>query len=482
MAKKEFVEGIDYSISVRYRKKLIAKPTKKMCPTCENCNHKNVCLNRRNKQTMDRCPKCKKCDNREECDKFYFYVEYEGRLLKLGVNANTGKFIRQSCSGKTREIVIQKLYQMFIKNKEEGIKETIYTPNQMSIIDIANKIEEKKYKNSEIRPVTYHRNLQTIKTCSAYDFTLKPIQLVTRTEIERFFQAERNKSNSTLSKEYRIIMNAFEYAYKHKVVDRNVALDFNSEPISKPKSEKQDKDVLAFTAKEEYILTQYMKSNYTIYNNMFLIQLYTGMRIGEVLALSTDDFNFDEDYGTISVNNTLTKDKNGKVVIGSMTKTKKGKRFLHLDKNSKEVVLKAIEDMIPNKRKLLFIRPDGELYHNSQVNSAFKRICKNARIKLKMSKHKKKSKKDGFHYVNLETSDVSTHILRHTFATRCIEAGMDLPTLQKILGHANIETTINIYGDIFDYHQNDEMKKYTEYMDKMTKKYDNLIENDNVLE
>ena len=165
-----------------------------------------------------------------------------------------------------------------------------------------------------------------------------------------------------------------------------------------------------------------------------------------------------------------------------MTKTKKGKRFLHLDKNSKKVVLKAIEDMIPNKMKLLFIRPDGELYHNSQVNSAFKRICKNARIKLKMSKHKKKSKKDGFHYVNLETSDVSTHILRHTFATRCIEAGMDLPTLQKILGHANIETTINIYGDIFDYHQNDEMKKYTEYMDKVNQKYEKIIENDNVLE
>ena len=48
---------------------------------------------------------------------------------------------------------------------------------------------------------------------------------------------------------------------------------------------------------------------------------------------------------------------------------------------------------------------------------------------------------------------------------------MDLATLQKVLGHANIQTTINIYGDIFDYHQKNQMYKYTEYMQKMNEKY-----------
>lgn len=140
--KKEFVDGIDYVITMRKRKKFIKNPKKSICPICENCNHKNLCLNRRNKETMERCNKCKNCSDNSLCDKFNFYDEYEGRLLKLGINANTGKAIRQSFSGKTEEVVLEKLKKQYIKNKEGGIKETIYTPNEVSIIELLKKLKK----------------------------------------------------------------------------------------------------------------------------------------------------------------------------------------------------------------------------------------------------------------------------------------------------------------------------------------------------
>ena len=101
-----------------------------------------------------------------------------------------------------------------------------------------------------------------------------------------------------------------------------------------------------------------------------------------------------------------------------------------------------LNNKIENKNKVLFCQANKKLYVDNTINSAFKRICKNAGI----------------------TKPVNTHMLRHTFATRCIEAGVDLPVLQKLMGHANIETTINTYGDIYNYYKQKETQKVIDYL------------------
>lgn len=60
---------------------------------------------------------------------------------------------------------------------------------------------------------------------------------------------------------------------------------------------------------------------------------------------------------------------------------------------------------------------------------------------------------------DFSNKDISTHMLRHTYATRCIESGMPAEVLQKLLGHKNIQTTINTYTTIFDKYKNDEVLK-----------------------
>ena len=164
------------------------------------------------------------------------------------------------------------------------------------------------------------------------------------------------------------------------------------------------------------------------------------MRIGEVLALNyTDDIDLENKM--IKITKTLTKDRNKKTVIGP-TKTKSGKRNIEINELTEDIIKDSINNKIENKNKILYCQENGQLYVDNTINSAFKRICKNAGI----------------------TKPVNTHMLRHTFATRCIEAGVDLPVLQKLMGHANIETTINTYGDIYNYYKQKETQKVIDYL------------------
>ena len=462
---KKLIEGRDYTIhdyTTKVERKSKAIP---ICNICANCNNKSLCKNRRNKYTMSNCEICKNCKDSQNCDKFYIYINFKAELLKLGRNVTTGKLIRKQFNGKTRDEAIKKMNDYYIDITEHGIKEKVYHPNSSTIIDIATKLEEKKLKDGVTNDNTYNRNMQTIQTCGCYKFTNIPIQNVTKKQIENFLESERTKSNSTLDKEYRVLKNVFEYAEYKKLVKENYFMGY--EKIKLPKSLKEDKDVVAFTSKEEYILKEYIKTHPNQYNNIILLCLYTGMRIGEVLALTTNDITFDKGYGTIDVNKSLTKNKKGEIIMGKTTKTKNGKRKLELIKKSRNVIDIAIKEMKPNKYNALFLRPDGKFYEDSQVNGAFKRICKNAGIKVIDTKKKKSNGR----IVNLKLSDVNVHMLRHTFATRCIEAGVEITVLQKLLGHSNIQTTINIYGDIYDYYRQKEIKKYDEYMQEVDEKF-----------
>ena len=67
----------------------------------------------------------------------------------------------------------------------------------------------------------------------------------------------------------------------------------------------------------------------------------------------------------------------------------------------------------------------------------------------------------------VESIHVYPHMLRHTFATRCIEAGMSAVVLSKILGHKNIQVTLNTYTDVFDKYRKEEMMKVDEYFSQL---------------
>ena len=107
----------------------------------------------------------------------------------------------------------------------------------------------------------------------------------------------------------------------------------------------------------------------------------------------------------------------------------------------------------------MFFTSNGHLVRPSVINSHFKKLCKDADIRV-FSYPKKK----GPGFVNCKTSDVHTHMLRHTFATRCIESGMSAVVLSRYLGHRDIETTLNTYTDVFNRYKKDELLVLENYL------------------
>ena len=62
---------------------------------------------------------------------------------------------------------------------------------------------------------------------------------------------------------------------------------------------------------------------------------------------------------------------------------------------------------------------------------------------------------------------ITLHSLRHTYATRCIEAGMPANVLQKLLGHTDIKVPMNTYADVFDRYRDREIEKVNAYMQSL---------------
>ena len=143
-----------------------------------------------------------------------------------------------------------------------------------------------------------------------------------------------------------------------------------------------------------------------------LTTLYTGLRIGEICALKWDDI--DIKNGTVKVNSTVSRSGN-EYIIGP-PKTCSSIRFIPIH----HTLLKRFKTY---PKTGIYVLSQSDNFMNPRTfENQYKIILKRAKIR-----------------------EINFHALRHTFATRCVESGMDIKSLSEILGHANSNITLNIY-------------------------------------
>lgn len=337
-----------------------------MCPICKKCKDRSVCQNRKNKKSMNNCDKCRKCKNADKCDKFYINEQHKATLT-IGKDIETGEVIRKTFTAKTQEEALDKMYKYKLEIKRSGCSIELKR-TEKTIAILAKEIEDSKYRMGKTKANAYNTNMSTLERIKKHKFANIPIEKVTKKQIEDFLQEERVKSNSTIKKDYRMLKYVYEYANYKLYLVKNLFEGIDR--IEKPKSLKEDKDVVALTIIEQNQLEDYLESHSSSYKNIILLCLYTGMRIGEVLALNYNE-DIDLDNKMIKVTKTLTKDRNKKTIIGP-TKTKSGKRNIEINELTEDIIIDSLNNKIENKNKVLFCQANKKLYVDNTINSAFK--------------------------------------------------------------------------------------------------------------
>ena len=376
---------------------------------------------------------------------------YYSEKLKRWVGQYTYNFKRKSVYGKTRIEVKDKLNKALV----DIVDSKYVDKSNVTLIELVDMVIEEKLKSNKITENTYSRYINTrANIVELTDLANRPVQKITFKDINRTLLDLTIYSNSQITKISQMIRRAFDKALILNIINSN---PYNVKGlINIPKSDKKDKKIDALTIEEQQEFVKELEKGYDAYTNVLYVALYTGMRIGEILALSPQDV--DCKKRIIHINKTLTKDTKGKYIIGDATKTYAGTREIPITPLIQHIFEEA--DKCANET---FFSQNGEIILPTVINSHFKRICKNAGIRVipqTVNSHGKKT-------ISIDSSSVNTHMLRHTYATRCIESGMSAIVLSKLLGHSNIEITLNTYTSVFNQFKDNEVEKYLNYMSQL---------------
>ena len=239
----------------------------------------------------------------------------------------------------------------------------------------------------------------------------------------------------------------FEDARTDEIITFNPCTKAMKEIRSSPLWEKSKR--VALTKQQQSAFTSFMKSNpkYSAWVNVITVLLGTGLRIGELNALTWDDIDFENGYINVSRSMAYRQWEDGKCCYHLMSapKTENGVRAIPMFDATREALLnqKAIMEasnvaspIIDGVDGWIFTNRFGNILSPSSINDAINRISRDYNDCAKTNP----SMPDMPHITN--------HVLRHTFCTRLMESGMNIKVIQSIMGHADFSTTMDIYTDV----------------------------------
>lgn len=231
--------------------------------------------------------------------------------------------------------------------------------------------------------------------------------------------ADQGYRTSTIYQARITLYNMLEYAKENEVLRTNPCKRSVKSDMGKPSEKK-----VALERDVQKIFLRYAEGQ--SYENQYRFILQTGLRTDELVGLKWEDIDFESK--TIQIRRSMEYRYSVKEWRIGEPKSKSGYRTIPLTEEAVAILNKQkeknkwISEISKEWEEFVFLCRKGTPVKNSTYDTALFKICDKAQIPR-----------------------FSMHILRHTFATRCIEAGMKPKTLQMLLDHSNIGITMNLY-------------------------------------
>jgi integrase len=263
-----------------------------------------------------------------------------------------------------------------------------------------------------------------------------PLQKITAADLQKFYnQKFAEKGENVVKNIHKILRPCVRYAYQNGNILRNF-----TETVTIPKDlskacDKQQK-VKPLTLVEQRKLVVALEDHK--YMALYNTALDSGMRQGEMFALTWADLDFE--FLTIRINKThsYVKDieSNKRINYTTNTKTKKSNRIIPMAQRTRNILIKHLREQKIVLLKIGIIQNEDTLVFGTPVNTSLD--SSNVLQELKKV------------YASIGITDKTFHDLRHTYATRLFELGEPAKTVQELLGHSNVSQTLGTYTHVLE--------------------------------
>lgn len=373
----------------------------------------------------------------------------KGRLLRTGESQRkdlTYEYRYTDATGKRKSVYAKNLQEL--RRREDQIQKNVddsinYCEGSINVIELVERYVALKQGVRHATKVGYNFVLNLIRK---EDFCYRKINTIKVSDAKLWLmKLQRDgRGYSTITSVRGVVKPAFQMACDEDIIRKN-PFAFSLAGVVVNDSQKR----VALTPDQQKTFMDFVKedSHYSRYYDEFNVLLGTGMRVSKFCGLTMEDLDFAN--RKIRVEKQLIRENKGAYHV-EKTKTESGVRFIPMS----DEVFQSLKNILKNRKK-----PQKEMMVDGCTGFLLLDKNGNPKLALHLEHHMQWTMKK---YRKTRTEPLPTvtpHVLRHTFCTNMANAGMDLKSLQYLMGHADAGVTLNVYTHASYAHAEQSMQK-----------------------